>query len=82
MDRSSDFISVVVLNAVSVIGLVVAWVWVNDQETLAEQTSPLTLAVAAVTLGAVGNALYLLAQRRRITATLDELLARYGGDDR
>lgn len=81
MDRSSDLISVVLLNVVALAGLVVAWVWVSDQTTLAEQTSPLALGVAAVTLGAAGNALCLLAQRRRITSMLDELLAPVQDDD-
>jgi len=81
MDRSSDLISVVLLNVVSLTGLTVAWVWVSDQTTLAEQTSPLALGVAAVTLGAAGNALYLLAQRRRITTMLDKLLTPVRDDE-
>lgn len=75
MDSSTDRLSLAVLNGVALIGLVVAWSWSSDQVTLADQMSPLSLGVAALTLSAAGNALYLLGQRRRLTARLDEVMA-------
>lgn len=76
MPRGVDTLLLVILESVALLGLVGAWYGVSGTSSFTEQIAPLSLGVASLAFAGMGNALYLIAQRR----TLAELLVRVTAD--
>jgi len=62
-----------VLNLVGVVLLALGWLGASGRVTLRAQAPYLNLAVAGILLAGIGNALYLMAQRRSLEQRLGQV---------
>lgn len=70
MSRSQDALGPLVLNLAGFGLLIAAWVAVSGKTTLATQVPFINLAVAGMLLAGVGNALFIMGQRRLVDERL------------
>jgi hypothetical protein len=70
MSRSQDALGPLVLNLAGFGLLIAAWVAVSGKTTLAAQVPFINLAVAGLLLAGVGNALFIMGQRRLVDERL------------
>jgi hypothetical protein len=73
MSRSQDALGPLVLNLAGFGLLIAAWVAVSGRTTLSAQFPFINLAVAGLLLAGVGNALFIMGQRRLVDERLQRV---------
>jgi TctA family transporter len=77
----TDVLGTVLLNLIGLGLLVAGWATVSGKTRLADQMPSLNLAVAGIVIVGIGNALYLMNQRRTVEARMRRVRDRLSPGD-